>query len=98
MFTFGMVLLELTTMISPQDLYTKAVINEKALQKRIEAAKITADKMISSAIVQLLDLNESKRLKATDIFKNEEWLKLRKVTFSQSKPDFFNYRNFEGVV
>lgn len=54
--------------------------------------------MISSVIVQLLDLNESKRLKAAEIFKNEEWLKLRKVTYSQSKPDFFSYRNFEGVV
>lgn len=54
--------------------------------------------MISSVIVQLLDLHESKRLKAAEIFKNEEWLKLRKVTYSQSKPDFFSYRNFEGVV
>lgn len=58
-------------MISPEDLYTKGALNEKALHKRIEAAKITGDKMISSAIAQLLDLNESKRLKATDIFKNE---------------------------
>lgn len=54
--------------------------------------------MISSVLPQLLELNEGKRLKATDIFKNEEWLKLRKVSYFQSKVDFFDYRNFEGIM
>lgn len=54
--------------------------------------------MISTAIGQLLELNETKRLKPTEIFKNQEWLKLRKVSYFQSKIDFFEYRNFEGIV
>lgn len=54
--------------------------------------------MISGAIKQLLDLNEAKRLKPADIFKNEEWLKLRKVVYCPSKTDFFNFRNFEGIL
>lgn len=43
-------------------------------------------------------LDEAKRLKPADIFKNEEWLKLRKVIYFQSKPDFFGFKNFEGIV
>lgn len=54
--------------------------------------------MIASALPKMLELNEAKRLKPTDIFKNDEWLKLRKVVYYQSKIDFFEYRNFEGVV
>lgn len=54
--------------------------------------------MISSAIKMLLEMNEAKRLKPADIFKNEEWLKLRKVVYFPSKTDFFNFKNFEGIV
>lgn len=53
--------------------------------------------MISSVIKLLLQADEAKRLKAADIFKNQEWLKLRKVIYYPSKHDFFNYKNFEGV-
>lgn len=70
------------------------MLNEKALSKRIEGVKITNDKMITDAIKFLLEIDESKRMKPTDIFKKEEWLKLRKVLYFQSKPDFFNYKNF----
>ncbi len=70
------------------------MLNEKALSKRNEGVKITNDKMITDAIKFLLEIDESKRLKPTDIFKKEEWLKLRKVLYFQSKPDFFNYKNF----
>ena len=98
MFTLGMILLELATLLPPSELYTDGVINEKNLQKRIEGAKIKADRMVATALPQLLELSQAKRLKATDIYKNEEWLKLRKVIYFQSKVDFFQYRNFEGVV
>jgi len=54
--------------------------------------------MIASAIKLLLQTDEVKRLKAVDIFKNEEWLKLRKVIYYPSKHDFFIYKNFEGVA
>ena len=64
------------------------------MQKRIEGAKLTSDRMISSALPQLLELNEAKRLKVTDVYKNDEWLKLRKVIYYQSKVDFFKFRNF----
>jgi uncharacterized protein YciU (UPF0263 family) len=40
------------------------------MNKRIEGVKITNDRMISSAIKLLLELNEAKRLKPADIFKN----------------------------
>jgi hypothetical protein len=44
-------------MLPPSELYTDGVINEKLLQKRIEGAKITADRMIATALPQLLELN-----------------------------------------
>lgn len=89
MFNLGMMLLEMSTMLPLDELYSNGSINEKALQKRIEGAKITTDKMISAVIPQLLELNETKRLKVTEIFKNDEWLKMRKVVYYQSKIDFF---------
>ena len=70
LFNLGMILLEISTMLSPEDLYENGTINEKNLQKRIEGAKITADPMISKVITQLLELNEAKRLKVPEIFKN----------------------------
>ena len=54
--------------------------------------------MISSVLPQLLELNQAKRLKVTEVYKNDEWLKLRKVIYYQSKVDFFDFRNFEGIV
>lgn len=42
----------------------------------------------------MLALDEGKRLKPAEVFKNEEWLKLRKVIYFQSKPDFFGFKNF----
>lgn len=46
-------------------------MNEKALTKRIEGVTITNDRMISSVIKAMLVLDEAKRLKPADIFKNE---------------------------
>ena len=43
-------------------------------------------------------MNETKRLKPADIFKNQEWLKLRKVVYFSSKTDFYSYKNFEGIM
>lgn len=54
--------------------------------------------MMTDVIKSLLEMDEGKRLKPADIFKKEEWLKLRKVLYFQSKPDFFTYKNFEGVM
>jgi hypothetical protein len=58
-------------MLPPDELYTNGSINDKNMQKRIEGAKITSDRMISAVITQLLELNEGKRLKVTDIFNND---------------------------
>jgi len=57
MFTLGMILLELATLLPPSELYTDGVINEKNLQKRIEGAKIKADRMVATALPQLLELS-----------------------------------------
>jgi hypothetical protein len=54
--------------------------------------------MIASAIKLFLQSDEIKRIKAADVFQNQEWLKLRKVIYYPSKHDFFNYKNFEGVA
>ncbi len=54
--------------------------------------------MIANAIKGLLEVDQSKRLKPVDIYKNEEWLKLRKVMYFSSKTDFYSFKNFEGVI
>ena len=88
-FTLGMIILEQATMLTPEQLYSNGGINEKVLQKRIEGAKLTVDRMISAILPQLLELNEAKRIKVPEIYRNDEWLKLRKVIYYQSKVDFF---------
>ena len=66
----------------------------------MEGGTLTNDQMIAKAIRQLLELDEHKRLTPQGIFKNQEWLKLRKVIYEPSKKDYYpdKYQNFEGIL
>ena len=53
---------------------------------------------MANIIQSLLILDESKRVKIEEIYKNKDLLKARRVEYFQNKAAVFGFKTYEGLV